>query len=56
MSQTITVPAQLAQGIHEYLMTRPMREVEGLVAGLRQCAPPPEAGNTASDRKAEKAA
>lgn len=50
----IPLPGQLAQAIHEYLMGRPMREVEHLVAGLRQCAPA-EQGNTASDRRAEKA-
>ena len=35
----IEIPAQLAQAIHEYLLTRPMREVEGLVNALRECKP-----------------
>lgn len=35
----IEIPAQLAQAIHDYLLTRPMREVEALVNALRQCQP-----------------
>lgn len=35
----IAIPAQLAQAIHDYLLTRPMREVEGLVNALRECKP-----------------
>ena len=34
-----SMPAELAQALHEYLMARPMREVEGLVVALRQAAP-----------------
>jgi len=35
----IDLPPELAQAIHDYLVTRPMREVEGLVTALRQCKP-----------------
>lgn len=35
----IEVPPQLAQALHDYLVTRPMREVEGLVNALRECKP-----------------
>lgn len=35
----VTIPADLANALHEYLMTRPMREVEALVAALRQAEP-----------------
>lgn len=35
----IELPPELAQAIHEYLVTRPMREVEGMVNALRQCKP-----------------
>lgn len=35
----VTIPADLAQALHEYLMARPMREVEGLVVALRQAEP-----------------
>lgn len=37
--QNVSIPQGLAQAIHDYLMTRPMREVEGLVAPLRQAQP-----------------
>lgn len=37
--QNVSIPQQLAQAIHDYLVTRPMREVEGLVAPLRQAQP-----------------
>lgn len=40
----VTIPADLAQALHEYLTTRPMREVEGLVVALRN-AKPVEDGN-----------
>lgn len=32
------IPAGLMQAIHDYLMSRPMREVEGLVVELRKAA------------------
>ena len=32
----VSIPADLAQAVHEYLLTRPMREVEGMVVALRQ--------------------
>jgi hypothetical protein len=35
----IELPPELAQAIHDYLVTRPMREVEGLVNALRECRP-----------------
>jgi hypothetical protein len=35
----IEVPPQLAQALHDYLLTRPMREVEPLVNALRECKP-----------------
>jgi hypothetical protein len=35
----IQLPPDLAQAIHDYLVTRPMREVEGLVNALRECRP-----------------
>jgi len=35
----LTIPAELAQSIHDYLVTRPMREVEALVVALRQAKP-----------------
>ncbi len=31
----ITITAELAQAIHDYLVTRPMQEVERLVNSLR---------------------
>jgi len=31
------VPADLLQALHDYLVSRPMVEVEPLVARLRQC-------------------
>jgi hypothetical protein len=33
--KNIRVPSDLLAAIHDYLMTRPMREVETLVAALR---------------------
>jgi len=39
----IEIPEQLARALHDYLLTRPMREVEGLVGALRQCQPKEEA-------------
>ena len=35
----VVIPHVLAQAIHDYLMTRPMAEVETMVAGLRACQP-----------------
>jgi hypothetical protein len=35
----LMLPAELAQSIHDYLITRPMREVEHLVLTLRQAKP-----------------
>jgi hypothetical protein len=35
----IELPPELAQAIHDYLVTRPMREVESIVTALRQCKP-----------------
>lgn len=32
----VTIPTELANAIHDYLMSRPMREVEAMVAALRQ--------------------
>jgi hypothetical protein len=37
--KTVRVPAELAAAIHEYLVSRPMREVEALVGALRRCEP-----------------
>ena len=37
----ILIPHNLLQSIHDYLTTRPMREVEALVHGIRtECAEP----------------
>jgi hypothetical protein len=33
------VPADLLQALHDYLVQRPMREVEGLVTAIRTCKP-----------------
>ena len=35
----LQLPADLVQAIHDYLMTRPMREVEALVAAIRTAKP-----------------
>lgn len=37
--QMLVIPANLAQGLHDYLSTRPMREVENMVVGVRQLKP-----------------
>lgn len=37
------IPPSLLQGLHDYLMIRPMGEVEPLVTALRQCKPVPAA-------------
>lgn len=34
--EKVTIPQALASALHEYLLTRPMGEVEGLVMALRQ--------------------
>lgn len=34
--EKITIPQALASALHDYLLTRPMGEVEGLVMALRQ--------------------
>ncbi len=34
--EKITIPQGLASALHDYLLTRPMGEVEGLVMALRQ--------------------
>lgn len=39
------IPSDLLQALHDYLMARPMREVEGLVAGIRQCKPKEDHSN-----------
>lgn len=38
----VSMPAELAQAIHDYLMTRPMGEVEGLVVSIRQAEALPD--------------
>jgi hypothetical protein len=35
----IEVPQTLLQALHDYLMSKPMIEVEQLVVGIRQCKP-----------------
>ena len=35
----LQLPSDLVQAIHDYLMTRPMREVEALVAAIRNAKP-----------------
>lgn len=37
--ELLLVPSSLIQAVHDYLTTRPMREVEGLVVGLRSAKP-----------------
>ncbi len=32
----LQLPAEVVQAVHDYLMTRPMREVEALVAEIRK--------------------
>ena len=48
----VVVQADALKAIHDYLLTRPMREVEGMVAAIRQ-AVPAKVENTASDRMEE---
>jgi len=35
----LQLPADLVQAIHDYLTTRPMREVESLVTAIRTAKP-----------------
>ena len=35
----LQLPPDLIQAIHDYLMTRPMREVEALVTAIRTAKP-----------------
>ncbi len=37
--ETVILPHALAQAIHDYLMTRPMGEVEQMVVALRRARP-----------------
>ena len=53
--EIVEISVPLANAIHDYLLSRPMREVEQIVAGLRgseRVTKPVETedGNTASDR------
>lgn len=50
----IEIPPHLAQAIHDYLLTRPMREVEGLVNALRQCQPKQAAFETGFEQDLER--
>lgn len=47
MDKDIKITYQLASSLHQYLLTKPMAEVEGLVSALRNSEP---IENTASDR------
>jgi hypothetical protein len=38
----LLIPAAFAQQLHDYLLGRPMGEVEPLVAGLRRLQPAPQ--------------
>jgi hypothetical protein len=38
----LLIPAAFAQQLHDYLLGRPMGEVEQLVGGLRQLRPAPQ--------------
>lgn len=35
-----TIPNELLQTLHDYLVTRPMNEVEGMVMAIRQTCKP----------------
>lgn len=50
----IVIPQDLAQELHDYLMTRPMREVEPLVANLRRGEALPEDAASPPPAKTEK--
>jgi len=39
----IEIPEPLARALHDYLLSRPMGEVERMVAALRECKPKQEA-------------
>ena len=41
-SKDLLLPVELAQALHDYLMTRPMGEVERIVLPLRNLKPAPE--------------
>jgi len=47
----LQLPSDLVQAVHDYLMTRPMREVEALVTAIRTAKPSTPA--TAADRRSE---
>lgn len=47
---TIPIKIALLNALYQYLMTRPMGEVEVLVQGLRDSEPAKPIENTASDR------
>jgi hypothetical protein len=36
MNKTLLIDQKLLQAIHDYLIARPMREVEGLVMAIRE--------------------
>lgn len=44
----VPVNQELLRALHDYLMTRPMGEVEGLVVGLRQSVQAHQAQTAAS--------
>lgn len=48
-----SIPTDLLQAVHDYLTTRPMREVEALVAGIRRECKPIETGGDNENRKAD---
>jgi hypothetical protein len=41
----LLIPQHLAQTLHDYLTTRPMREVEPFVVAIRSLKPPDTAGS-----------
>lgn len=47
----ITLSKALAEALHNYLLSRPMREVEQLVFALREAASPPPAPPAKAKRK-----
>ena len=44
----LQLPSDLVQIIHDYLMTRPMREVEQIVLAIRQAKPASVESNEAA--------
>ena len=44
------IPVALLQALHDYLMTRPMVEVEPMVTALRNCQPMPAAAPKVEDQ------